>query len=142
VEFILIGRPFILRWVGTSGLASRSTFYVFIAIFFIRALAQSMELVVVGLSRHKTYAAVAVGEGVLNLLLSLVLVRHLGAFGVALGTLIAQVFFTGWFLPWWAMRALKLGVLPLTRSLITAGVAALAAWLAGRGVVAIVPPQS
>lgn len=139
VEFILVGRAFIMRWVGAEGLASRSTFYVFVAIFFIRALAQSMELVVVGLSRHKGYAAMVIGEGALNLVFSLVLVRHLGAFGVALGTLLAQLLCTGWFLPWWAMRTLGLRRQPLARSLVTALAAALVAWLAGRIVVAIVP---
>lgn len=139
VEFILVGRAFIMRWVGTGGLVSRSTFYVFVAIFFVRALAQSMELVVIGLSRHKSYAAMVIGEGMLNLVLSLVLVRHLGAFGVALGTLLAQSLCTGWFLPWWAMRTLGLRLQPLARSLLTAFAAALVAWLAGRTLVAIVP---
>lgn len=140
VELILVGRAFILRWAGTDALAPRSTFYLFVAIFLVRAVAQSMELIVVGVSRHQSYALVALLEGVLNLCLSLVLVRHVGSFGVALGTLLAHLLGTGWFLPWWAMRTLGMRPLALRRSAAATLSAALVAWLSGATVAAALPP--
>lgn len=142
VEFIIVGRAFIIRWAGPAGLASKYTFGVFILLFCIRSIGQSMELVVIGVSRHKLYAAIAVGEGILNLVLSVILVGRLGVLGVALGTLIAHVMGTGWFLPAKAMRLLGLSPLSLGRSALAALVPAAAAMGVGALVAAQISLES
>ncbi|MEO8330915.1 MAG: hypothetical protein ABI479_00655 [Gallionella sp.] len=50
----------------------------------------------------------AIGAGVLNILLSLVLVRYWGLWGVALGTMIAQILTNNWYAPYVALRHFKI----------------------------------
>jgi O-antigen/teichoic acid export membrane protein len=57
------------------------------------------------------------GGAALNLALSLALVRPLGVAGVALGTLLAALATTTWYVPWAAGRALAMGPADLWRAL-------------------------
>src|SRR6202008_4912680 len=52
-----------------------------------------------GVSKHKFYAYLNLAEGSINLILSLVLVRHFGMIGVALGTLIPMLVTKLWIQP-------------------------------------------
>ena len=104
VGFASFGEELLRLWVGASYLAPRSVLSVLLAIFLIRAFAMLFEMVVMGTLRHHRYAYMVLAEGILNLALSLILVKRWGLLGVALGTLMAQVACTGWFLPALAMR--------------------------------------
>jgi len=53
---------------------------------------------------------VALGAGLLNIVLTLVLVRHLGLLGVALGTLLAQILTNNWFVSMVSLRHFKIDV--------------------------------
>lgn len=136
VELVLIGRPFVTLWAGEAALVHQVTLLIFVATFLIRTLAQSMELVVVGISRQKAYAAVVLAEGFANLLLSLALVRRFGATGVALGTLIAHLSFTGWFLPWWAARSLGVSLIPIFGRVLRPLSCGVIAYMVGRKIAA------
>lgn len=118
VEFLAVGRVFIASWAGKSAVVSGATFGVFVAIFVIRAVAQTGELVVVGTSSQRGYAGVVAAEAVMNVGLTLVLVGPLGVLGVALGTLIAHAACTGWYLPWKSWRLLRIREVRLWRSAI------------------------
>jgi O-antigen/teichoic acid export membrane protein len=50
----------------------------------------------------------AIGAGVLNILLTLVLVRYWGLWGVALGTMIAQILTNNWYAPYVALKHFKI----------------------------------
>lgn len=50
------------------------------------------------------FALWAVGSGLLNIILSLVLVQFFGLFGVALGTMLAQVLTNNWFAVWYSLK--------------------------------------
>jgi O-antigen/teichoic acid export membrane protein len=135
VELMLFGRSFLMLWAGAAVVAPLGTIVVFCLIFIVCSFAQAFELIVVGMSRQGPYAAIIIVEGVVNLVLTLLLVGPLGVTGVALGTLCAQLTGSGWFLPWYASRCLDLSigrmlrqavlpVLPATVVAIGAGVAA------------------
>jgi O-antigen/teichoic acid export membrane protein len=110
ITVALFGRSFLRLWAGNAAVAPRGTLFVLVAIFLVRAFAQAFEMIIISISRHRSYAYVIAAEGVLNLVLSLVLVRSLGLMGVALGTLMAQLAGTGWFLPWSGSRAMRISL--------------------------------
>lgn len=101
---LFFGQEFLRSWVGPPQVASGLVLSVLLAIFMIRTFAMFFEMVIVGTLQHKGYAYVVFGEGVLNLALSLILVRQFGILGVAIGTLLAHIACTAWYLPAKAMR--------------------------------------
>jgi O-antigen/teichoic acid export membrane protein len=67
-------------------------------------------LVLAGMARHKILAYVALGEGVANLLLSIVLVKRIGVIGVAWGTVIPHLISTTLVIPFYTLRILRMSV--------------------------------
>ncbi len=90
---IFYSKYFIARWLGPG---YESSYYVCV-ILCISATIALMQTTSVGLlygiSKHHFYAIANICEGVLNLILSLILVKHYGIYGVALGTAIETVIF-------------------------------------------------
>jgi len=85
---VILGKPIIESWVGIQYVASYSILVVLI-IPRTMYLAQSTSIrILLGIGRHRVLASVLLLEGSLNLVLSLLLVRHFGIVGVALGTAI------------------------------------------------------
>jgi O-antigen/teichoic acid export membrane protein len=58
---------------------------------------------------HIPFVKPAITAGVLNLVLSLLLVRWLGLLGVALATMTAQLLTNNWYAPWVGLRRLGMG---------------------------------
>jgi O-antigen/teichoic acid export membrane protein len=85
-SLILYGKPFIRLWIGKG---YESSYYVMLilAIPQMIDLSQNMSIsAVYGIGKHKFPSLVNMGEGALNLGLSIFLVRNYGIYGVALGT--------------------------------------------------------
>lgn len=103
--FLVLGRAFIVRWVGMDFAES----YPVLAILTIGigiALSQYPTVNLLrGLSRHTTISFLNIVEGLANLGLSLMLVRSMGLVGVALGTAIPITVFAGILSPIIAMRS-------------------------------------
>lgn len=92
VTLMIRGRSFIRLWMGPE-YTHRSGLVLMIlasALFFSYAnrVASSIAF---GIEKHKAMAIWAVGEGVANLTLSMILVRYYGIYGVAIGTLIPSL---------------------------------------------------
>jgi O-antigen/teichoic acid export membrane protein len=86
---IILGKSVIEAWVGSKYIAQSYSVLVILIIPFTLMLAQSASgRILFGTSQHKTFAIVALVEGVANLILSLLLVRPYGIVGDALGTAI------------------------------------------------------
>lgn len=82
------GKPFIARWMGPSYVDSYPVLVALVlGCVFTSSQGPSVGLLY-GTSRHKFLALVNSIEGVINLALSIILVRMMGIVGVALGTLI------------------------------------------------------
>lgn len=79
------GKPFILRWMGAAYLDAYAPLVILtVAITFDLWQAPSVDLLY-AIAKHRAYACLNSVEGVLNLGLSLWLVRRYGMVGVALG---------------------------------------------------------
>lgn len=90
---IFYGRPFIQRWMG-PGFDSSYIVAVILTVSFTVELMQTPGVgLLYGISKHHYYAIANVSEGILNLILSLILVRYYGIYGVALATMIVMLLF-------------------------------------------------
>ena len=85
---VVLAQPLLTLWVGAA--YANSTVLVLIL-----TLARLFDIsqwpaasVLTGMARHRPLAFISIGSGVVNLVLSLILVQRYGVVGVALGTLI------------------------------------------------------
>jgi O-antigen/teichoic acid export membrane protein len=94
---IVLGPEFLGWWVGPDFVGpSGRVLQVLMASFFFYLPVRGVALpVLLGLGKPKAPALALLAMGVVNLLLSLVLVGPLGIFGVALGTAVPNVLFAG-----------------------------------------------
>lgn len=104
---LLAGREALLGWGGASIVPDRSTLIAMAAFLAVQSALIPCDAVLVGALRHRLYATVSLIEGMLNLALSLALVRPLGPFGVILATLVARALTNAWYLPARAARVIQ-----------------------------------
>lgn len=98
------GKPFISRWMGPAYLDAYAPLVILtLAITFDLWQAPSVDLLY-AIAKHRAYAVLNSVEGVLNLGLSLWLVRRYGMVGVALGTLGAMTVMRLAVQPIWVCR--------------------------------------
>ena len=134
---LMYGKAFILRWMGINYLDSFHVLVVLTIGMLCNALQAAPSTLLYGISKHKPYAIIVVAEGIVNLLLSIVLVKRYGIVGVALGTTI-PMFFTSFFIvPYFTNRAIDLPWQSFARALsgglLLGGAVHAASWLAIRG---------
>jgi O-antigen/teichoic acid export membrane protein len=82
------GRELLRLWVGRSFVGSYWTLVVLSLGYLVATFTGAASQVVLAVNRFKFIALVSLGEAVTNLVLSVVLAKHLGIVGVALGTTI------------------------------------------------------
>lgn len=88
------GRTFIGLWMGTQYEQRSGTVLIILASAMIFSQANNTaSAIAFGTEKHKVTAKWAVAEGIANLVLSIILVRPFGIYGVAIGTLIPNLFF-------------------------------------------------
>ena len=88
VCLILLARPLIMVWVGPELSESIPVIYVLAFVVIIRICFSPAHVLLEGAGRHRLLAISTVATGIINLLLSIFLVRRYGLIGVAFGTLI------------------------------------------------------
>jgi O-antigen/teichoic acid export membrane protein len=89
ITFILLGRSIIAVWVGSRYVGVSYPLLVTLAIPITLAVAQGASpRILFGMAKHKLLALVVGLESIVNLLLSVLLVRRFGLIGDALGTAI------------------------------------------------------
>jgi O-antigen/teichoic acid export membrane protein len=97
---IILGKSVIEVWVGSKYVSIAYTVLVLLIVSDSTQMAQSASgKILYGMAQHRTLAFVWLGEGVLNLVLSIVLLRRYGVIGVAIGTAIPQLCTNLFFLP-------------------------------------------
>ena len=107
---ILYGKPFISLWVGVE---YESSYYVMLILIvpYIITMSQNMSILALqGMGRPKFLALVTMGEGGVNLVLSVLLIRRYGIYGVALGTAIPLLITMLFILPIYICRVSGLPV--------------------------------
>jgi O-antigen/teichoic acid export membrane protein len=85
---IFLADPLIRRWVGPQFGASILPLQIILTIVLVRNITASANLILRGAGQHRLLIYTNAGTAVVNVLLSIVLVKPLGLLGVALGTLI------------------------------------------------------
>lgn len=94
VTLLVRGRTFIGLWMGPQYTQRSGTVLIVLAFALIFSQANNTALAIAfGTERHKITARWAVIEGVSNLVLSTTLVHFMGITGVAVGTLLPNLFF-------------------------------------------------
>jgi len=88
VGLILMAEPLIHSWVGVSFAASVAPAQIMLAVVLVRIAAASANTILKGAGEHRLLTFTNGITAVVNVLLSIVLIRPLGLIGVALGTLI------------------------------------------------------
>jgi O-antigen/teichoic acid export membrane protein len=125
-SMIFYGKAFISRWMGIKYLDSYAILLILI-IGTVINLSQYVTIsVLVGISKNRFIAYSNLAEGVVNLIISLILVQKFGLLGVALGTTIPMVIIKLGIQPWYLNKvlgdSLKNYYLILLRSYIFSGV--------------------
>jgi O-antigen/teichoic acid export membrane protein len=97
---IILGKSLIQVWVGAKYVSIAYTVLVLLIVSDSSQMAQSASAkILYGMARHRTLAFVWLAEGVVNLILSIVLLRRYGVIGVAIGTAVPQLCTSILFLP-------------------------------------------
>ena len=105
---ILFGRAFVLRWMGRRYLDAYVPM-VILTFAVLLDLSQSASIALLYATfNHRFYTYLNAAEGVINLALSVILVRRYGIVGVALGTLLAALITRIIVQPWWTCRAVSI----------------------------------
>jgi Na+-driven multidrug efflux pump len=134
IELGFFGRNFIALWAGRQVVVDQATFWSLTGVLAVNVFTQPAFFLIVATSKHKTYSYLCLAEGTLNLALSYWWVHVWGVRGVALGTLVSQIVFSGVYLPWAGMRIVALPLLrTLARSLFRLVAPVLAGFLVALG---------
>jgi O-antigen/teichoic acid export membrane protein len=92
VTFLVRGHSFIGLWMGPQYAEISGNVLILLSIpLFLAYANRTASSIAFGVEKHKMIAIAAIIEGVSNLVLSLVLARHYGIYGVAIGTLIPSL---------------------------------------------------
>ncbi len=104
------GASLVRWWVGGAITVPPGVLVVFAALILIATPIHTAALLLAGLGKHRPAALGGAVEAVINLGLSLALVRPLGVLGVALGTLCAGAVTNAWIAPRAAAAAVGVSV--------------------------------
>jgi O-antigen/teichoic acid export membrane protein len=92
VTFLVRGGAFITLWMGPAyGAQSGSILRTLATALCFSASYQMITATMFGLNRHRRMVPVFIGEAIVNLVLSLILVRRFGILGVAIGTTVPRL---------------------------------------------------
>jgi len=128
ITFILRGSHFVGLWMGPQYAdLSGKVLAVLAGTILLHAGNTPTGGIMLGLGKHRPIVPALLVEGILNLSLSVILLKRMGVLGVAFGTLIPSVATSLFFWPWYVRRTMNIA--PLTY--------ALNAWL--RPAVALIP---
>ena len=94
VTLIVRGGAFIGLWMGPQYAHTSGTVLILLVVPLIFAFAnRTPTAIAFGVEKHKTTAQWAIGEGIANLTLSIILVHRYGIYGVAIGTMLPSLFY-------------------------------------------------
>lgn len=93
---IFWGRSFINLWVGKENFVGMSAFMVLVAMDFFHALGTSSVMLLQSIGKNRALMYSELANVVLNLSLSILLIRQIGILGIPLGMLLANLFTSFW----------------------------------------------
>lgn len=107
---LLYGKNFIYRWVGAEYSISYTILVILVIPITFALMQGTVFPLLYGISKHKFVAYTNIGEGLLNLILSVILVKKFGILGVALGTAIPLLLTKFFIQPFYVTRILKISL--------------------------------
>jgi O-antigen/teichoic acid export membrane protein len=113
----VIGPQFFRVWAGAGVFPGRRAYALMVMFFMMTAMIMPASSILWATTRHYTWALLSLGEGVVNLGLSLWGVRHFGLSGVIGATVATSLMMTFWYLPYGALRTLDLSITKAAREL-------------------------
>ena len=120
LTLLMLGKSVIEVWVGKKYVATSYSVLVVLIIPATLMWAQAASgRVLFGISKHRTWAFVTLGEGIANLILSIILVRPYGIIGDALGTAIPLTITMLFFMPVHLCRKLDIRIRTFVREAYT-----------------------
>jgi O-antigen/teichoic acid export membrane protein len=96
---LAFGKTAIAIWVGPQFFVGTPTLVVLALLPTVHAVTHVASILLIGLGRARAIALMSVPDALLNLALSVVLMRWIGVVGVALGTVVSELATTFWYLP-------------------------------------------
>lgn len=90
---IIVGKPFIYRWMGEKYMDAYPILVILTFAMIFEIVLNPAKSILYATAKHRYYALINTSEGIVNLGLSLTLIKFWGINGVALGTLIPLVVF-------------------------------------------------
>jgi O-antigen/teichoic acid export membrane protein len=105
-----IGLDIIKLWVGEANVLPKDVFSVMLAFDFVHSWIHTSGMFLNAIGKHKNNDYYALGEAGLNIILSLVLIKYYGLFGVALGTVLSSLLTTAWLTPAEFFRQIKANI--------------------------------
>ena len=110
LTMIIRGSTFVGLWMGPKYAHISGTVLLILSIpLFFSFANQTAVAIAFGIEKHQTVAKWAVGEGIANLILSIILVHFFGIYGVAFGTLIPSLVTQLGFWPRYSAHVIGLG---------------------------------
>lgn len=107
---IVMGKDVIDLWLG-SGVFVGSTILIIFCVMFIFEVQNVCLMYGARATEYERFAATSLSAGVLNLVLTAILIKPFGLTGVALGTLIAQALTSNWYVVFKSLDRLKIKTL-------------------------------
>ncbi len=109
--YIIMGKTFINLWMGESYGPSSSMVLLILTFSYFGFLSQFISTsIFYGMSKHRFLSLSCLAMSIINVILSIILVKPLGIYGVALGTAIPLAFYGTLFVPAYICRTLKLKI--------------------------------
>lgn len=133
----VLGKPFMVRWMGPDYLDSYAVLVVLTIGLICNTIQITAKTLLYGLSKHKPYAIILAVETGVKLLLSLLLVKPMGIMGVALGTTLPMIVTNVFIIPYYTNRVIDLAHAPYVKMelgvLLLNGAVFVAGWYLMRG---------
>lgn len=107
IVLFFFGERIIRLWTGPDSFAGQPTLYTLATLLLTQPAIQMGTTTLLGLGKIKVSTTLIVVEALINLALSIFLVRKVGVWGVALGTLSAQLLTNFWFIPYYTTKQIE-----------------------------------
>jgi O-antigen/teichoic acid export membrane protein len=105
IGFLILGRSFIGLWMGPRYVQLSGAVLILLSLTLVFApLRGTCHQILYGMNRHRFNAYASLIEAFINLLLSIFLAYKIGAVGVAWGTMIPSLIFSGLVIPLYTTR--------------------------------------
>lgn len=138
-SILIYGKAFLLCWMGPEYSDSWTVLVILVIGLLFNTIQIASKTVLFSLSKHRMYAITVTVEGVANLLLSLILIRKYGIFGVAMGAAIPMLVTNIFIIPTYTNRVIGMRITRYARivlgTMLLGAAVHLASWYVIRGMI-------